>query len=120
MFENSIRSKKDKTKWYNQECKNEKSIIVESLKAFNKNKSNENRKILYKCKKDYKYLCRKTKQKFNRDRCSKIEDLRKKNFGTSLKKSKSASAMNISLDQFYEHFQNVAAESSLNEKLKHF
>ena len=23
--------------------------------------------------------------------------------------------MNISLDQFYEHFQNVAAESSLNE-----
>ena len=34
MFESSIRSKKDKTKWYNQECKNKKSIVVESLKAF--------------------------------------------------------------------------------------
>ena len=118
MFESSIRPKKDKTKWYNQECKNKKFIVVESLKAFNKNKSNENREILYKCKKDYKYLCRKTKQKFNRDRCSKIEDLRKKKpkeFWNLFKKHKSASAMNISLDQFYEHFQNVAAESSLNE-----
>ena len=27
VFESSIRSKKDKTKWYNQECKNRKSIV---------------------------------------------------------------------------------------------
>ena len=76
---------KETQKWFNQTCKLKKEKLQEAIRDFNLQKNEQTRRKVFECRKDYRYYCRNCKQKFKRNRCKQMNDLRKKkkqkNFG---------------------------------------
>ena len=76
-FKQTFREKKDKAVWYNDACKKKKTLVRAKITLYNQNKTSENRVALLKAKKDYKYFCRKCRLQFQRERCAKMNELRR-------------------------------------------
>ena len=69
--------------------------------------------------KGYKYFCRKKKLKFQRDRCLKMNEIRRKQprkFWKLFKQKRNSPKNDISLDQFFDHFKNLASSDIENEE----
>ena len=58
-----------KQKWYNGECKLKYKAFKDAVNKFNCTEHDENRRILYEKKMDYKYCYRKSRNTFRRSQC---------------------------------------------------
>ena len=110
---------KDRAAWYDNDCRIKKSTVKKCLETYNRNRTTVNREAVLNARKDYKYTCRKRKLKFQRERCLKMDEIRRNNpkdFWKFFKKKKSttSSTCDISLDQFFEHFRNLASSDDQN------
>lgn len=107
----------EKHKWYDQDCKVKKEKMQEAIRNFNLLKTDQNRKEVFERKKDYKYYCRKCKQKFNRGRCKQMDDMRKKKpreFWKLFRGKNSNTQNNLSENDFFEYFKKLSSEISEN------
>ena len=80
-------------------------------------RTDENRANIFACKKDYKYYCRKCKQKYNRDRSKQMNEMRKKRpkeFWKMFKKRKYTPQNNIPENDFFEYFKKLSSEIEEN------
>ena len=116
---------KDRQAWFDQECRNKKQIVYEALKEYNLLKSEETRKKVLDNKKDYKYLCRKKKQKYFVDRGRKMNELRKKKpkeFWKIFKCKKPSLNHDISDKDFFEYFKRLSSENedTVDERIADF
>ena len=97
--------------WFNHECKVFKHGYINALRAFNIDKSIENRNIVCEKKNAYKKLLRKKKYEYKVGQRKNIEALRKsspKEFWKHFSKCKGKSVCNdISCDEFYGYFSNL-------------
>lgn len=106
---------KETQKWFDQTCKLKKEKLQEAIRDFNLQKNEQNRRKVFECRKDYRYYCRKCKQKFKRDRCKQMNDLRKKNpkeFWKLFKQKRLNAHTNLSENDFFEYFQQLSSEIS--------
>ena len=60
-------------KWFDTECRAAREIYQESLKTFNKLKSNENREALCRNKKEYKQLLKRKRKQYETQILLEIE-----------------------------------------------
>ena len=127
VFKQHHRAATDRAAWYDKECKTKKSIINKCLDTYNRSKTAQNRKVVLKARKDYKYFCRKRKQRFQRERCLKMDDMRRNNpkgFWKYFKKKPNSSSgkNNVSLEQFFEYFKDLASSNNqiVDEDVEHF
>ena len=116
---------KETQKWFNQTCKLKKEKLQEAIRDFNLQKNEQNRRKVFECRKDYRYYCRNCKQKFKRNRCKQMDDLRKKKpkeFWKLFKKKRLNTHTNLSENDFFEYFQQLSSEISDNnpEEVIHF
>ena len=68
-----------------------KFTVKKCLDTCNRNKTTLNREAVFKARKDYKYACRKQKLKFQKERCLKMDEIRRNNpkgFSNFLRKKK--------------------------------
>ena len=107
----------EKQKWFDNDCYLKKLKVREAVKAYNVCKTAENRNKVFACKKDFKYHCRKRKQKYNQERYKKMNEVRQKNpkqFWKIFKSRKSSPENNISDQEFFEYFRNLSSEIEEN------
>ena len=117
-FKQTFREKIDKAVWYNDTCK-EKKILVRTKITLNKqNKTSENRVALLKAKKDYKYFCEKCRLQFQKERCAKMNELWRnspREFWKFFENKNFVRHDNVTLEQFYRHFKNLASSELTTE-----
>ena len=112
----------EKQKWFDNNCHLKKLKVREAVKDYNNCKTAQNRDKVFACKKDFKYYCRKCKQKYNRDRYRNMNEVRKKNpkkIWKIFKGQKQSTDNNISMT-FFEYFKKLSSEmeESIPEMLK--
>ena len=103
----------EKQKWFDNDYHLKKLKLREAVREYNNSKTAQNRNKVFACKKDYKYQCRKSKQKYNRERYRNMNEVRRKNLKQFWKifKSRKYSPENNILDQaFYKYFKNLSSE----------
>lgn len=123
-FQKSVKIRKDnvfsssnfaeKQKWYDKDCYLKKSKVQEAIRDYNIAKTDQNRARVFICKKDYKYFCRKCKQKYNNNRYRTMNEVRKKKpkeFWKMFKERKNTPQNNISENEFFEYFKNLSSET---------
>ena len=118
VFSGYERVKRDNAIWYNDECKRQREKVIECLKQFNGYKTTESRTEYLKSKKEYKYMCRKFKQRFNRERCKEMNHLSKrqpKEFWKLFKDKTKSNSHNVTSQEFYNHFMTLMSEIEVNE-----
>ena len=64
---------------YDNDCRMKKFTVKKCLDTYNRNKTTLNREAVFKARKDYKYACRKQKLKFQKERCLKMDEIRRNN-----------------------------------------
>ena len=74
----------EKQKWFDIACHLKKLKVREAVREYNNSKTAQNRNKVFACKKDYKYQCRKSKQKYNRERYRNMNEVRRKKSKTVL------------------------------------
>ena len=99
--------------------------VREAVREYNNCKTAQNRSNVFACKKDYKYQCRKSKLKYNRERYRNMNEVRRKNpkqFWKIFKGRKHSPDNNISDQDFYEYFKNLSSEieESVPEDVRNF
>ena len=129
-FEKHIRYKKNvfsndnssysMKKWFDESCKQKKMLYEGALRNYNLNKNDENRKEFLLIKKDFKYHCRITKRKYNRQLAKELENLKNKKpkeFWKLFKHKTSGQSNNsdIELCDFFEHFKTLSSDISIEE-----
>ena len=78
----------EKQKRFDNDCHLKKLKVREAVREYNNSKTAQNRNKVFACKKDYKYQCRKSKQKYNRERyrnMTRLEEKIQNSFGKFLK-----------------------------------
>ena len=118
-FSEMSKPRQDRAIWYDDECKAKKSLLKSTIRAYNLENSTETREAVFKARKDYKYFCRKKKLKFQRDRCLKMNEIRRtqpRKFWKLFKQKRNSPKNDISLDQFFDHFKNLASSDIENEE----
>ena len=115
----------EKQKWFDNDCHLKKLKVREALREYNNSQTAQHRNKVFACKKDYKYQCRKSKQKYNRERYRNMNEVRRKNpkqFWKIFKSRKYSPKNNISDQAFYEYFKNLSSEieESIPEDVRNF
>ena len=115
----------EKKQWYNHDCYLKKIKVQEAIKDYNLLKTEQNKARIFACKKDYKYFCRKQKNKYNHDRYMKMNEIRKnkpKEFWKTFKRKNQSPSNNISNNEFFEYFKNLSSEieETLPDEVKTF
>ena len=103
---------KFKQKWYNDECKLKYKAFKEAVNNFNCTQNDDNRRILYEKKKDYKYCCRKIRNTFRHSQCKQLNEVRRKRpqefWSIFRKRTKTSTGDIISNEEFFKYFKNLA------------
>ncbi|MCG8049041.1 MAG: reverse transcriptase family protein, partial [Candidatus Thiodiazotropha endolucinida] len=111
-------ARKERAAWYDNDCKAKKSVLKDKIHIYNRLKSAENRADVFKARKDYKFFCRKQKNKFQRDRCKQMDKIRRENpkeFWNFFQQKSTRKETDITLNQFFNHFQELASNGISNE-----
>ena len=90
-----------------------KEKVQEAIRNFSLFKTEQNRREVFEYKKDYKYYCRKRKQKFNTDRSIQMNETRKKNpkeFWKLFKRKNTNTQTNLTDSDFFEYFKKLSSE----------
>ena len=114
-----------RAKWFDNECREKKSVYVDALKTFNLDKSAENRQNLCDKKSAYKNLIRRKRRMYEFGKMKEIENLRHKKpkeFWRLFRKSKPSTGSNITTEEFCSYFKNLAQEINIvnNEEAESF
>ena len=98
----------EKQKWFDNDCHLKKLKVLEAVREYNNSKTAQNRNKGFACKKDYKFQCRKSKQKYNRERYRNMNEVRRKKIKNSF--GKFLKAENIVLKNIFriKLFTNIS------------
>ena len=97
--------------WFDNECRDSKRIYNDALTVYNRCKTQENREYMSKMRQNYKKIVRKHKSLYYRKQNKSIENLRHskpKDFWNLFCRKKAATSHDISIDEFYDYFSNLA------------
>ena len=114
-----------RAKWFDDECHEKKQLYNEALRQFNIYKTVDTRHVLCDRKKEYKKTVRRKRRAFKFAEMRKIEKLRNKrpkDFWALFRHRKAAKGEELSLEEFYNHFRNLANDINIvnNEEAEQF
>ena len=107
---------KEKQLWYNAECVRKHSIYTEAVYNFNLHRNEDTRKMMMAAKKDYKYCCRSSKQKYRYEQGRRMNEFKKKQpreFWKLFKsKTKTNEGQDIPITDFHEYFRTLSNQGN--------
>ena len=114
-----------RAKWFDDECHEKKQLYNEALRQFNIYKTLDTRHVLCDRKKEYKKTVRRKRRAFKFAEMRKIEKLRNKrpkDFRALFRHRKAAKGEELSLEEFYNYFRNLANDINIvnNEEAEQF
>ena len=115
-----VNTDENRKEWFDRECQNKRKEYKEAIYEFNAQRNDDTRSKMLCKKREYRKTCKQHKLQFNRMLCLEMNDIRSKQpkrFWKMFKKKGADKSCNVSINDFFVHFKNLAQSVETDENI---